>query len=333
MHNILITGAHGFVGSNLSKYLAEVGYYRLFALDIVKKTRSSYFEEYTWNDLSEISFDNIHTIIHLAGKAHDTKNTSKANEYFDINVGLTKLVFDQFLQSEARKFIYFSSVKAVTDTVKNKILTEEDIPDPKTPYGQSKLEAEKYILSQQLPEGKKIYILRPAMIHGPGNKGNLNLLYNLISKGIPYPLGAFLNKRSFTSIGNLNYIIEQLIKKDIQSGIYQMADNEPLSTNEVIELIAKATGRKPRIWNLPIIGVKTLARLGDFLFLPLNSEKLKKLTENYEVSNKKITDAIGDELPISARNGLLITLNSFRNLKKPERKYVHLLKYPKLKIF
>lgn len=333
MHNVLITGAHGFVGSNLSKYLAEVGYYRLFALDLMKKMRSPYSEEYTWNDFSQISYDHIHTIIHLAGKAHDTKNTSKANEYFDINVGLTKLIFDQFLQSEARKFIYFSSVKAVTDTVKNRILTEEDIPNPKTPYGQSKLEAEKYILSKQLPEGKKIYILRPAMIHGPGNKGNLNLLYDLISNGIPYPLGAFQNKRSFTSIGNLNFIIEQLIKKDIQSGIYQIADNEPLSTNEVIELISNTTGRKPRIWNLPKIAVKTLARLGDYLFLPLNSEKLKKLTENYEVSNKKITDAIDSKLPISARNGLLITLESFRNLKKPERKYIHLLKYPKLKIF
>ena len=320
MLNILITGAHGFVGSNLSNYLASKGQYNIEALDVSTKLKSDYNKEHTWNNFSQIDFNSINTIIHLAGKAHDTKNTGKANEYFEINVGLTKVVFNQFLQSEARKFIYFSSVKAVTDTVKNKILTEEDIPNPKTPYGQSKLEAEKYILSQQLPEGKKIYILRPAMIHGPGNKGNLNLLYKLISKGIPYPLGAFSNKRSFTSIGNLNYIIDQLIQKEIQSGIYQIADNETLSTNEVIGLIANATGRKPRIWNLPIIGVKTLARLGDFLFLPLNSEKLKKLTENYEVSNKKITDAIGHRLPISAHSGLLTTLDSFGNLKESDLK-------------
>ena len=311
MNTILVSGAYGFVGSNLSKYLGAKKEYNLIALDIQKKELTGYNDQFVWQDLPQMDFNKIDTIIHLAGKAHDTKNTSKAEEYFEINVGLTKLIFNKFLKSKAKTFIYFSSVKAVTDSVKNNMLTEDDIPNPQTPYGKSKLEAEKYILSQELPEGKKIYILRPAIIHGPGNKGNLNLLYKLVSKGIPYPLGAFLNQRSFTSIDNLNFIIEQLLQKNIQSGIYQVADSESLSTNELIELIALSIDKKSKIWNLPVSLIKIAAQIGNILPLPLNSEKLKKLTENYVVSNKKIIDSLQVSLPISAKDGMKITLNSF----------------------
>ena len=313
--NLLITGVHGFVGNNLVSAIKDQ--HSIYGLDIVAPAKDGVIKTFAWNELEKIP--PADTIIHLAGKAHDTKNASKAQEYFDVNVGLTKLIFDYFLKSDAQKFIFFSSVKAVADTVKNEMLSELDIPDPQTPYGQSKLEAEKYILGQQLPEGKKIYILRPAMIHGPGNKGNLNLLYQLIYKGIPYPLGAFSNQRSFTSVGNLIYILSQLIEKNIQSGIYQIADSETLSTNEIIRLIGLATGRRPKIWNLPVSSVRLAAKLGDFFSLPFNSEKVKKLTENYVVSNRKITETLGISLPISAAVGLEQTLISFQEKQNNNR--------------
>ncbi len=101
------------------------------------------------------------------------------------------------------------------------------------------------------PSKKRVYILRPCMIHGPGNKGNLNLLYNIVSKGIPWPLGAFHNQRSFLSISNLEYVIRQLIENDIAPGTYQVADDEPVSTNELIRLVSQSLSRKPRIWKLP----------------------------------------------------------------------------------
>lgn len=309
MKRILITGAHGFVGTNLSEYLATNTNLKLIALDVSKNAMSFYDKEYSWTEFSDIDFDSIDTIIHLAGKAHDTSNTQDAAQYFEINVGLTKQIFDKYLKSSTKKFIYFSSVKAVADSVRNNILTEEDYPNPQTPYGQSKLEAEKYLMSHNLPEDKSLYIFRPAMIHGPGNKGNLNLLYNLINRGIPYPLGAFSNQRSFTSIGNLNFVINQFINKEIKPGIYQIADNDTLSTSDIIELIGEVTLCKPKIWNIPASLIKGLAKVGNILPLPLNSEKLKKLTENYLVSNKKLVNALGVELPIQAREGLRITLN------------------------
>jgi len=134
------------------------------------------------------------------------------------------------------------------------------------------------------------------MIHGPGNKGNLNLLYKLVQKGSPWPLGAFENKRSFTSIDNLTFIIDQIIEKDIDPGIYQVADDEALSTNELIQLIATAQNRKSIIWKIPKKLIKFSAKIGDYLHLPLNSERLKKLTESYVVSNQKIKKALGIEI-------------------------------------
>ena len=326
--DLLITGITGFVGTSLTNtFHAD---WCLYGMDVRRDNYLPVKKNYSWAELSEIP--EVDTIIHLAGKAHDTKSTSSAQEYIDINVGLTKVIFQYFLKSTATKFIFFSSVKAVADSVKGTQLFENEIPNPQTPYGKSKLEAERYILEEFehwknniKPEGivgenkhldlidKKIYILRPCMIHGPGNKGNLNLLFKLQQNGLPWPLGAFENKRSFCSIDNVSFIIRQLIENDIESGIYQIADDEALSTNRIIQLIAESQNKKSRIWHLPAGMIKGIARFGDFLHIPLNSERLKKLTESYVVSNLKIKTALCiEKLPIIAEDGLKKTFESFR---------------------
>jgi nucleoside-diphosphate-sugar epimerase len=311
--NILITGAFGFVGNNLSHALKSQQKHRLTAVDLIAPAGGIYDSFYTWSQLDHIGKSGNDVFIHLAGKAHDTSNTADATSYFDINVGLTKKIMDLFLASTATKFIFFSSVKAVADTVDGAILTEAADCNPRTPYGQSKLQAEEYILAQPLRDGKKVYILRPCMIHGPGNKGNLNLLYKLVQKGIPWPLGGFANSRSFTSVENLQFVIAKLIEGDIEQGIYQMADDEPLSTNDLIELIGESFHRKAHIWNLSPRIIKASAKLGDMLRLPLNSERLKKLTESYVVSNQKIKRALGiDTMPLTSKAGMIKTFASFQ---------------------
>jgi nucleoside-diphosphate-sugar epimerase len=327
---VLITGANGFVGSYVSRYLMAQGI-ACVALDIRGVPEGGvYAARYTWDDLDTLDLSSFDGVIHLAGKAHDTKNTSDPKSYFDINVGLTKRIVEKcgngtLRQGEAvpgLKFIFFSSVKACADTVEG-VLTEECTPNPQTPYGQSKLEAERVVQlavgssSWQLAEirGQKsevrdqpirafehssirafsYYILRPAMIQGPGNKGNMNLLIKVVKAGIPWPLGAFENKRSFASIENVARVVEALLTKDVAPGIYQVADDEPLSTNQLIEQIAASLGKKPRIWRLPRGLMRGIARVGDFLHLPLNSERLKKLTESYVVSNAKLRKALGWE--------------------------------------
>jgi nucleoside-diphosphate-sugar epimerase len=292
MKSLFITGSTGFVGKNIVNYF------------------NSKFEIYTYSKFEKINvIQDI--VIHLAGKAHDLKNTSNSNEYYQVNTELTKSLFDAFLNSNAQVFITMSSVKAVADEIDGE-LTEEHIPNPITHYGKSKLLADQYILSKTIPEGKRVYILRPCMIHGPGNKGNLNLLYKIVKKGIPWPLGAFKNKRSFCSIDNLMFIINELIERDdIPSGVYNVADDEAVSTNDLIKLIAESQDSKYRIWNISPILINFLAKIGDIYKLPLNTERLNKLTETYIVSNIKIKNAINKPLPVSSRNGLINTLHSF----------------------
>ena len=296
--NITITGISGFVGQNLSKYLREHG-------NIVDGLS---LRHENW-DLNK----NAEAIIHLAGKAHDTSNSSDPQSYFTINRDLTITLFNQFLTSDSKYFFYFSSVKAVADTVDD--ILKEDFPaNPQTPYGQSKLEAENYLLSQNLPSGKRLFIIRPCMIHGPGNKGNLNLLYKVVEKGIPWPLAAFENKRSFLSIDNLNFLILKMLQnQETVSGIYNFADDIALSTNELVKIIANVSGKKEKLWKLNANLISGLAKVGDLIKLPLNSERLKKLTESYIVSNAKIKDTLGiASLPISAKEGLETTIKSFK---------------------
>lgn len=313
--NILITGIHGFVGSNL--VCALKNQHTLYGLDIVTIEKEGVKKTFSWDALGNQVLPAFDVIIHLAGKAHDTKKQSNADVYFKINTDLTKKIYDFFLRSSTNKFIYFSSVKAAADSVRLSPLTEDVVPSPIGPYGESKIAAESYILAHEPTRDEKrkeVYILRPCMIHGPGNKGNLNLLYQVVSKGFPWPLGAFENRRSFTSIDNLCFVISGLIEKEVQSGIYHIGDDEALSTNELIQVICEAKGKKARIWYINRVVMELCAKIGSFMHLPLNSERLRKLTENYIVSNAKIKNALGvSEMPVKAKDGLLKTIKSFQD--------------------
>ena len=292
MKSIFLTGFSGFVGKNLiSKFN---GKYEIFRFERDSKINI-----------------NQDIVIHLAGIAHDTSNKLDSKIYYETNTELTIKVFDNFLKSNASDFIFLSSVKAARDSYDGK-LDENVIAKPKTDYGKSKLMAEQYILTTKLPKNKRVFILRPCMIYGPGNKGNLNLLYNIVSKGIPWPLGNFHNKRSFCSINNLIFIIDKLINtNDIISGIYNISDDEFLSTNEIIELIYKSQNKRPLILKIPKKIILFFAKIGDFVPLPLNSDRLKKLTNSYVVCNKKILNAINKKLPENSISGLLNVFQNF----------------------
>lgn len=318
---ILIIGIHGFVGSNLVAYLAKEN--EIYGLDIIAPEKVGVVKTYSWDDLDNGNVPEVDAIIHLAGKAHDTKNQAAAETYFKVNRDLTIKIFDYFCaRPKCKKFVFFSTAKAAADKVEG-VLTEDVVPVPVGPYGESKIAAENYIISKFQDSGfkfqdmkpetlaKQVYIFRPCMIHGPGNKGNLNLLYNVVRKGIPWPLGAFENRRTFTSVENICFAVNGVITKDVPSGIYNMGDDEALSTNELIEEICKSLGKKAHIWKLPKGLMNGVAKVGGFLHLPLNPERLRKLTESYISSNAKIKKALGiKRMPVDARSGLKRTLES-----------------------
>lgn len=281
----LITGAYGFVGTNLCKYLAEKGH-ECHALDIpaAKRDGVPYASFYTWDELDKLPV--VDAVVHLAGKAHDLKKVASEQSYFDINVGLTEKIF---AAAKTTRFIYFSSSKADANG---------------NAYGRSKLAAEQFL------NGRAI-VLRPAMIHGPGNKGNLNLLWGIARRGLPWPLAAFENKRSFTSIANICAAVEALCERG-ENGIYPIADDEMLSTNRLIELIAETCGKRAKLWRVPKGVMRMVAKLGDVLHLPLNTERIVKLTEDSFVNNSHLKSQLGwNRMPIRAEEGMRRTLRSF----------------------
>ena len=151
---IVVTGASGFIGKNLLERFHKE------------------YQCFTFNRKNSFKIGDEEVIIHLAGKAHDLKRIANPQEYYDSNTSLTKDVYNEFIRSEAQVLIIMSSVKAIIDS-SEKVITEKTKENPKTDYGKSKLQADQYILSKPIPTGKRIYILRPCMIHGKGNKGNL----------------------------------------------------------------------------------------------------------------------------------------------------------------
>jgi nucleoside-diphosphate-sugar epimerase len=282
---VQITGANGFIGSNLTQLLKEE------IIPISINSNNSYII-------------NADIFIHLAGIAHNLDRSISSKEYFAINTELTIKAFDAFLSSNAEKFILVSSVKAINNE-SDLTITEETIELPTTDYGRSKLAADKYIFSSKLPPGKFIYILRPTLVTGPGVKGNMIKLYNFSNSSLNWLFSSINNKRSFCNVFNLSYVIQQLIERnDIPSGIYLLSDNETLSTADIVkELSFKEIGNKrlsliaASIFNLILSLDKLLGYT--YLFKPL-----RILTKNYIVSNTKLTSVLGNPLPFSSLDGI-----------------------------
>jgi nucleoside-diphosphate-sugar epimerase len=283
---VYITGHTGFIGQNLSQYLGG----NVVGVNLRKQ--------------QPLVFENGAAVVHLAGKAHDLKKTSGPKEYFTVNTELAKKIFDAFLASEAGVFVFMSTIKAAEG---------KDVGA--SAYSQSKYQAEAYILAQKVPPGKRVYILRPVMVHGPGNKGNLNVLFGAVKRLGVWPLAAFENQRSFVSVENLCFVIKELIDHEkVASGVYAVADEEALSTNELVALAGEATGKKVVFWKVPKGLVILLAKLGDVLPLPLNSERLEKLTENAVVNASPLLKALGiKSLPLRTLAGFKKTFESFTN--------------------
>ncbi len=314
MKKIAIAGITGFVGTNFTRFLNKHTNWKVYGL--VRNTKTSKLDNVqvegllASNDYKKLRDLQPDVIVQLAGRAHDLKNISIEKDYFEVNYNYTVKLFEQFQKLPGGKFIFMSTVKAAADKVEN-ILTEEVEPAPATVYGKSKLAAEKHLLKENLPPTHQLYVARPCMIHGPGNKGNLNLLYQFVKKGLPYPLAAYENRRSFIHVDNLAFALQIIIEKDIAPGVYNLADTEDLSTNELIDLIGTAINKNVKKWSISPAIVRNIARAGDYLPFPLNSERLQKLTENYQVSNQKLIAALGNNFPLSSREGIIKTIKTF----------------------
>jgi len=294
LKKLLITGSSGFVGKNLIDYFKND--YKIFNYSRIENT-------YHNNDIT----------IHLAGIAHDLTNKYNDQDYFESNVNLTINLFDKFLESDSKVFIYFSSIKAVAE-FSNTEINENTIANPKSIYGKTKKIAEDYIINKRhLYKDKKVYILRPAMIHGIGNKGNFNLLFNYIKLNIPWIFQSFNNARNYCYIENLLFIINKIIinYNNVVSGIYNICDTDSISTNQIVQIIENLQRKKVLKIKVPILIILFFAKIGSFLNLFFNIDRLNKITGNFLINNNKILKVLNTELPYNAKDGLKKTFKSF----------------------
>lgn len=305
---ILITGTTGFIGNNLLHYWQANGV-EVLEVNRQANTRSTY----TFDNFDNTKF-HAKVWCHLAGKAKDVQNDKLADFYEQANVVLTEKIFSAFLDdSSANIFIFFSTVKAAAAAV-NGILTETDELPVDEPYGSSKRKAERFLLSKPLPTNKRLVILRPVMVYGNNMDSNLYSLYSFVKRGIPYPFAAYSNSKSLLSINNLIFVVNHIVSNPyFKSGIYNVSDSEIVSTNQIIEIIGEVLGKKPKMLNIPKKIIDVIGKIGSKLHLPVNSNKIGKLTSNYIVSNQKLLNEMKCSLPFSSVNELKKTFQSFKN--------------------
>ncbi len=302
--NILVSGSTGFIGQPMVSALRESGY----LVDTLDRTQSigntvRAGESLLWENLDQVDFSKYTTVVHLAGKAHDTRHLSDPSEYERVNYVLTKSIFDAWNSSNSKSFIFMSTILAVKRETVGK-LSEKNEGLPVSHYGISKRRAEDYILENS-PIGRNTYILRPALVYGKGLKGNLAKLLRAVEQGMPLPLGTIKEKRSYLYIENLNQIVQNLLAVCPPSGIYHLADDEEVSLKQLIDLMAQLKDRRAVNIPVPRIILKAIASVGSLIGLPYNNETHSKLTEELLISNDKIKKALHlEKMPFKFSDGL-----------------------------
>lgn len=306
--NVLVTGASGFVGSQLAPALAQAGH------EVVAVSRQAR----EWPAMSGlIAHAGIalnaadrewlellagqEVVVHVAGRAHVMKEHAidALAAFREVNVDATLRLAALAIQSGVKRFIFISSIKVNGEsTMPGSAFGPEDEPAPVDPYGQSKLEAEMGLNALATASGLELVIIRPTLIYGVGAKGNLAILQRILRWPLPLPLGSIRNRRSMLALENLVDFIELAIRHPLAPGrIFLLAD-VAWSTPELLNIMAAAAGRS--LWLLPI-PVSFLYRLASLVG---RSAWITRLCDNLEVDSTGAHQHLGWQPPIESAQAL-----------------------------
>jgi len=249
---ILVTGASGFVGQALVNDMAAQGHRVRAAMrqpaDIFPRrvevvAVSDLARPLEWRPL----LADIEVVVHLAGIAHARPDV--AEELYDrVNRAATAALAAAAAKSRIQRLLFLSSIRAQTGAAADHVLTESDPPRPADAYGRSKLAAEEAIRAAGLP----FTILRPALIYGPGVKGNLSSLMNVARSPWPLPFGAMCNRRSLLGRRNLIAAIHHVLNTPATiNETYVVADPGPLTLADIVAALRAAQGRRPGLVPVP----------------------------------------------------------------------------------
>ena len=281
--NILITGIHGFVGTNLVTVLKAK--YTIYGLDIVSLKKDGIVKTFLWDELQNIP--NIDIVIHAAGKAHFVPKTEvEKQSFFDINYQLTVNLCKVLKETcnYPKSFIFISTV-AVYGCDFGENITEEHPLNGNTPYALSKIQAEQFLTDWCKNNNVILSIIRPSLIAGSNPQGNLQSMIKGIKAGKYYSVAGGKAKKSILMVQDIANLVPLLAKK---GGIYNVCDDEQPTFFQLENLISKQLCRK-RPLSIPLWLAKIFALIGDLFGTkaPINSLKLKKITESLTFSNKK----------------------------------------------
>lgn len=277
----LITGASGFVGRTLCDFLLQKGHDVIAASRnrSINITGARAFVVNDWLDIEawKVAMRDVDVVIHLAARVHVMKDTSSdpIQEFRSANVLNTEVLAKASAASNVKKFIFLSTIHVNGTESLQKPFTENDPPNPREPYAQSKLEAE--LLLMKFFEGTptKLVILRPALVYGPGVSGNILALLKFLKASKLLPFQSFSNRRSMIYVGNLADLIHRFsVKANLQHNLYVLSDNQDKSVGDFTRMFSHFLPGAKLMVSFPIVLFKILA-------LPIGkSKELHKLTSD-----------------------------------------------------
>ncbi|MFV0563949.1 NAD-dependent epimerase/dehydratase family protein [Malaciobacter mytili] len=276
METILVTGSSGYLGSSfINQYKNK---YKFVTFSLLSQK------------LENTKFDNIDVVLHCAALVHQ-KIEYSYEKYHEINVVYPVKLAKLAKLNGVKQFIFISTIAVYGEDEEK--LDENTICNPITPYGRSKLEAEKQLL--ELNDNRFIVsIIRPPMIYGKNAPGNIDSLVKLVKKLSIIPLGGIENKRSFISVQNLCHMIDEIIVQQ-KAGIFLASDDKPISTSNLIELIAKNLNKKMYLVNIPFF--ENILKL-------LKPSFHKRLYGSLEVDNSMTKEKLKLTNPYSVEDGI-----------------------------
>jgi UDP-glucose 4-epimerase len=300
MKKVLVTGATGFIGSYLVDELRRQGY-AVRTLTRQPTTDSDAVSgDLTQPASLEHCCDNIEIVFHLAGYAHawEENDPALAAQHHAINFIGTQNLYRVAARAGVKRFIYFSSVKAVADS--SVCIDETWTAVPPSPYGKAKRDAENFLLAAALECGLEVCILRPALVYGAGWKGNLAAMLRAIDKGFFLPVPAIENRRSMVSLADISAAaIVCANHPQAAHKIFFVTDSIGYSTRRLYTAICTALNKPIPKWHVPLAVFKLLGWLGDIgqkIFrrrLPFSSQSLEKLFGSAEYNSARIQTDLG----------------------------------------
>jgi len=288
---ILITGGTGTLGPSVAWALCREGYdLRILALDkpeegILPDRIDIRIGDITDKKVVKEALIGVDSVIHMAALLHINNPKPKQMKLYKIvNIEGTKVIVNEAIQQGIERFIFFSTINVYGDT-EGQIVDENSLPKPKTPYAQSKYEAEQIVLSAKLPDGRPIgTVLRLAAVYGSRIKGNYKTLFEAISKGIFIPLGQGLNRKTLVYEKDVAEAVLAVLNNPFSIGkIYNVTDGNIYFLRDILDAIYTALGKKMPRFSLPVEPLKIISKPIDRVTMTLSkkSSRLKNLIEKY----------------------------------------------------